>query len=488
MYQLSTGYRKLTKRGYIILSLALLLSIISGIAAFATNLFFVPFIPVIIVGLVIFVILLFREPFIGLVSVFIYCFFLFVFSREINDEIQFGLGTEALLILTWLSVWYNAKRFDFSVLTNKLTILCLIWFIISVIQLVNPAGASPTGWLQEIRSTALLPLLLAPLGMILITTNKRLNTIIYIMIVCSFLGILNGIKQKYLGLSPGEQRFLDDGGSITHVVSGQLRVFSFYSHAGQFGPSQAQLSVACAVLAIGLKKWGRKVILVVLSLLFFYGMLISGTRGSFFALIAAAGSAVFFARKFKIIILGVLALGFFIGILKYTNIGSSNYNIYRLRTAVDPDDPSLKVRFESQRVLADYMKSRPFGGGLGVIGTFGHKYNSDKFLSTIEPDSYWVKIWVMYGIIGMIIWFSIMMYLIGKCFGIIWTVKEKSLNTKLIALGSGIIGLFVCSYGNEVMNDIPSSLIVWLSFGAIFNAHKIENSITKSENINKEIA
>ncbi|WP_346239107.1 O-antigen ligase family protein [Niabella insulamsoli] len=479
MYQLRFDYKRLTKRTYIIILVAVLLSLLFGGAALATNMFFVSMIPVIMAVVVIFLVLLFREPFVGLVTVFAYCFFLFILSREISGDIQFGLGTEALLILTWLSVWYNAKRYDFSVFRNELTVLCLVWFIISVLQLGNPAGASVMGWLQEIRSTALLPLLIAPLGMVLITDQKKLNTIIYVMIICSFLGVLNGIKQMYFGLSAGEQRFLDEGGSITHIVFGQLRVFSFYSHAGQFGPSQAQVSVACAILALGFKAWGRKIILIALSLLFFYGMLISGTRGSFFALIGAAGSALFFARKFKIIVLGVLVLGLFVGVLKYTTIGNGNYNIYRLRTATDPNDPSLKVRLESQRVLADYMKSRPFGGGLGVIGTFGHKYNSDKFLSTIEPDSYWVKLWAMYGVVGFIIWFCSLMYLIGKSFGIIWTIKTKSLNTKLIALGSGVIGLFICSYGNEVMNDIPSSLIVWLSFAAVFNARKIESNLTK---------
>ena len=483
MNPISSTDKSVTRRGYTIIFLVLLLSLITGGLAYITNSFFIPFLPVIITAGVIFTVLLFKEPFIGLVTVFCYCFFLFILSREINNEIQFGLGTEVLLILTWLSVWYNAKRYDFSVFKSELTILCLIWFIISVLQLVNPADASIMGWLQEVRATALLPLLLAPLGMILITDNKKLNIIIYVIITCSLLGVLNGIKQMYLGPSAGEQRFLDEGGNVTHILFGKLRVFSFYSSAGQFGPSQAQVSVLCAVLVLGLQKWGQKFILAVLSILFFYGMLISGTRGAFFALIGAAGSALFFARKYKVIIAGIVVLGVFIGVLKYTTIGNGNYNIYRLRTAVDPEDPSLKVRLESQRVLADYMATRPFGGGIGVIGTFGHKYNSDKFLSTIEPDSYWVKVWAMYGIVGFIIWFCSLMYLIGKSFGIVWTIKTKSLNTKLIALGSGVVGLFVCSYGNEVMNDVPSSFIVWLSLAAIFNAHKIENSILSNSKL-----
>ncbi|GAB3021289.1 hypothetical protein GCM10027051_28170 [Niabella terrae] len=465
---------KLSKAHKWILLLTLVLSLLLSMAAVWSQTLALLMVPVLIVAGVTFIVLLFKEPFIGLLTVITYCFFLFVLSREVSEDIQFGLGTEALLLLTWLSVWYNAKRYDFSVLKNKLSLLCLVWFIISVLELVNPYGASPMGWLQEIRSTALLPLLLAPLGLVLITDRRRLNLVLCLIIIYSFLGVLNGMKQQFIGLSAGEQHFLDAGGSITHIVFGQLRVFSFYSHAGQFGPSQAQVAVLCFILALGLKTRWKKTILFILGGLFFYGMLISGTRGAFFALLGAAGSALFFARRYKVILWGAIVLALFVGVLKYTHIGSSNYNIVRLRSALDPNDPSLNVRFESQKILREYMASLPFGGGLGVIGTFGHLYNSDKFLSTIEPDSYWVKLWVMYGIVGFTIWFCILMYLLGRCFGIVWRVKDPVLKTKLIALGSGIVGLFICSYGNEVMNDIPSSVIIWLSFAIILNAFRIE--------------
>jgi O-Antigen ligase. len=395
-----------------------------------------------------------------------------VLSREIYDAIPYGIGIEVLSLLTWLSVWYNAKKIDFKSLNNDFVILTLVWFIISFLELVNPAGASPRGWLQEIRGTALYPLLIAPLGVILINTKKRLNISLVLLLFFSFLATLNGIKQVKIGPSPGEQAFLNNGGSVTHIVNGQLRAFSYYSNAAQFGPSQAQISIIALVLGIGLKGWFKKIILFLVAILSFYGMLISGTRGAFFVLAVGIFVAIVLSKNIRTIIWGGSISLFLFFILKFTYIGNNNYNIYRLRTAVDPQDASFNVRMINQQKLRDYLATRPFGGGLGVIGFFGHQYNEDKFLSTIEPDSYWVKVWAMYGIVGFIVFFSMWMFVLGKSSAMVWKIEDKNLRVKLISLLAGAAGIFVCSYGNEVMNGMPSLILFQLSIAIVYAMSK----------------
>ncbi|ANH80445.1 hypothetical protein A8C56_05075 [Niabella ginsenosidivorans] len=449
------------------ISAGLIILIASVILAVLTQSVLFFFLPVLILLGIVFLVLLFREPLIGLFTSLAYSFLFVILDREVGG-MSYGTLNEALLISTWLSVWYNSGRYDFKVLNNNLVWLSLIWFIISVMELGNPNGGSFQGWMQEIRTSALYPLLIAPLGCLLINTRKKLNYFLILLLLLSFIASLNGIKQIKIGLSPGEQRFLDEGASSTHLLFGKLRVFSFFSDAGQFGASQAQFVVLGIVLAIGLRGTLKKTLLFILGAISFYGLLISGTRGALFALMAGIFCALLLSKNYKVLIIGgIIAIGF-IGMLKYTYIGNSNYNIYRLRTALDPEDASLNVRLNNQAKLADYMASRPFGGGLGVIGTWGVKYNADKFLSTIPPDSYWVKVWAMYGIIGFIIFFSFWMYLIGKCCGMIWNVKDQNLRLKLIALISGVVGIFLCSYGNEVMNTMPSLNVIQLSMGTVY--------------------
>ncbi|HTG56874.1 MAG TPA: hypothetical protein VL943_11435, partial [Niabella sp.] len=143
-------------------------------------------------------------------------------------------------------------------------------------------------------------------------------------------------------------------------------------------------------------------------------------------------------------------------------------------------DASLNVRVMNQQKLAAYMKTKPFGGGLGIIGFFGHKYNEGKYLASIEPDSYWVKVWAMYGIVGFTFWFCMIMYLFGKGTGIVWSIRDDDLRLKLTAFLAGNMGIFLCSYGNEVMNDMPSLMIIYLSFAIVFVAPRLEGVVPQN--------
>src|SRR5690606_13736965 len=102
----------------------------------------------------------------------------------------------------------------------------------------------------------------------------------------------------------------------------------------------------------------------------------------------------------------------------------------------------------------------------------GKEFNPSGYLASLEPDSYWVKVWAMYGIVGLVIWFAIMMYIMGKCCGIIWNIRDPVLRIKLVALVSGTIGIFVSSYGNEIINRAPPSIIVYMSWAIILVASK----------------
>lgn len=401
-----------------------------------------------------------------------YSFLIGFFSREIGG-LPYAYFIEGIILILIALVVIKSGGSEFKALGNDLFYLFLLWFILSLIEGFNP-GSSTMGWMSEIRSTALYPFSVTALAFMIFGTNRDLDRFLILIIGLSALAALNGIKQLYFGPFPGEQAFLQSGGGMTHVLFGKLRVFSFYSDAGQFGASQAHIGLVALILSAGpFRKW-KRLALLLCALLLFYGMLISGTRGALFALVVGAFVALILSKKFKVFLLGGLVATSLLFMLKFTYIGNSNYQIYRLRSAVNPDDPSLIVRLNTQRNLREYMSSRPFGGGLGVIGYNGTQFNSDKYLSTIPPDSYFVKVWVMYGIVGFTIWLSIMLYVFGMCCGFVWRIEDVALKVKLIALTSGFVGILFCSYGNEVINSLPSSFVVYISLAFIYMGPKLE--------------
>lgn len=408
-----------------------------------------------------------------------YCFLTWLITRQLNLNFPSGTLIEGFLLIAFTFAVFSVNRSDWGKINVDLFYLLLIWFIISVVEVINPEGASIIGWLKEIRTAALYPLLITTITLVVLNKRTDLNTFLFLVVLYSTLAALYGMKQLHFGLSPGDQRFLDSGGDITHILWGRLRVFSFYSEAAQFGASQAHIGLMTFILAFAPMRKRYKIVLFLASGCMFYGMLISGTRGALFALLPGAFLAIFLSKNFKVLLVGTAIVVAGVCLLKFSSVGNGNYQIYRLRSALNPADPSLNVRLASQRVLRDYMSSRPFGGGLGVLGSNGTAYNSDKFLSKIQPDSYWVKVWAMYGIVGFIIWIAIMMYILGKCCGITWNIQDPGLRIKSIALTSGIAGILVCSYGNEVINTMPSSIVIYMSWAFIYKMPEFDDEINK---------
>jgi hypothetical protein len=415
-----------------------------------------------------FVALVFLKPRVGMITYLIYCFLMPTIGKHIPG-LQSGLGVDGLLILVLFAVlFFRGNKFKFRHFNVDLFWVAVVWFVITVLQLGNPERPSVLGWVYEMRSATLYWVLTIPLALLLFYKKSDINLFLTIIIALSFLGAVYGVKQLKMGPDAAENQWLEEGPKKTHILFGKLRVFSYYTDAGQFGASQAQLAIMCIILGVGPYTKKRKLVYTFAGLVILYGMMISGTRGAMFGLIGGGFTFLVLSKQLKILLLGVIVGGGALGILKYTNIGSQSAEIRRLRTSLDPKDASLQVRFINQKILADYIRNKPFGAGVGTMGMWGTTYNKDKYISQIPPDSLFVKIWGMYGIVGFLIWFGIMLYILGKSAGIVWKTRDPVLKNQLLALCSGAAGILLCSYGNEVLNAMPSSAIVYISWALIW--------------------
>lgn len=415
-----------------------------------------------------FVALIFLKPRIGILVFIFYCFIQPTLGKHIEGP-QFGLGQDGLLVLTWLGIFFHrSSRFKFRHLNSDLVWLAVVWFGITVLQIGNPERPSFLGWFYEMRSATLYWVLSIPLVFLLLNKRTDIDLFLNIIIFLSVVGALWGVKQLLIGVDDAENRWLEAGAKKTHVLFGKLRVFSYYAEAAQFGASQAQLAIMCIILAIGPYSTKKRILYGIAGALIFYGMLISGTRGAMAALVGGGFTFLVLSKQVKILILGGLIGVGFLGVLKFTTIGSGSEQIQRLRTSLDPKDPSLQARLINQKILKDYLSTKPFGTGVGTIGQWGTTYNQDKYISQIPPDSLYVKVWAMYGIIGFIIWFGIMLYITGKSAGIVWKTRDPVLRNQLMSLCGGATGILLCSYGNEVLNAMPSSMIVYISWALIW--------------------
>ncbi len=258
----------------------------------------------------------------------------------------YGLSVDGILLLGYLALIFRdfRKRVDWSPANKVVTKLALLWYGYTLFQLINPEAQSRVAWFYAMRGVSFYQLLLVPLVLILLNNHKDLNKILYLWGIMSLLGTAKGFMQVNFGVDPWEQAWLDGGGESTHILFGKLRVFSFYSDAGQFGASQAHTGVMGTIVALHAKTKKEKYFFGFLALASFYGMFISGTRGAIAVPFAGFFLYIILIRNVKLVTLGVImGIAVFV-FFKYTTIGNNVYAINRMRTAFDSDDPSLQVR------------------------------------------------------------------------------------------------------------------------------------------------
>lgn len=422
-----------------------------------------------------------RQPIIGLYTALGFAFFAVGLTRYITAP--FGLVIDAFLFVTVLLVLSKLKNEEFQKLNVLPFFVFGVWFLYTTMQLFNPLAPGFIGWFYAIRGTSFNFFFILIISLVLLSERKHVTYFIYIWFSLSLLAALYGFKQKFIGLDGAEQAWLDAGNASTHILHGRLRVFSFYSDAGQFGVAMAHIGMASLIFALAPVSWTKRILFAVLGMLFMYGMAISGTRGALFVPVAGAMVYLVASRNFKILVVGLIILGAAFVMLKYTYIGQGNYEIQRLRSALNPEDASLNVRQQNQRILAAYLADKPFGGGIGTSGYFGLRFNPNSLLAQTPTDSWYVRIWAETGIVGLFIHLGGLLLILVVGFFKVFTLHDPVLRNINAGLLAGYAGIVVASYGNSIIGQFPTNIITMISIAIIWKSKewdvaKREKSLT----------
>lgn len=428
-----------------------------------------------------FLMIIFNHPIVGLYTAVFLSFILIGVARYVKD-VQTGLGMDGILVLTYVAMFM--KRFreghDWRPMNRDVTWLALVWCAYSIFQLVNPEARSTAAWFSG-RSVGLYMLLIVPLTLYFMDTRKKLVWFLVIWGACSLLASLKGIMQVKFGVDAGEQGWLNEGNYKTHVLFGKLRAFSFLSDAGQFGANQAYSAVVMLITSFAMKERGKKIFFLTVALFAFYGMIISGTRGALSLPLASFVLYLVLRKNVVVLAAGGIVLFAVFFFFKFTTIGQGNADIRRMRTAFDPNDASLQVRLNNQKILKGYMASRPFGGGIGHGGVKAQRFLPNAYLSQIPTDSWYVLIWVEQGIVGLVMHLAILFYILIKaCYLIFVRIRDPQLKMMLSALVAGYFGVMVCSYGNAVLGQMPTNVLVYVSMAILLSAEKFDLQNLKS--------
>lgn len=407
------------------------------------------------------------------------CSFLAIGVIRYLGDIPLGLTVDFSLLMAFVvAVFHKNLKADFSKLKNGLMGVSLIWMFYCIAEIFNPEARSLEAWVYAVRGLALYMMLTIPLTLLYANKVQDLDRFIKIVLFLSVAASLWGLKQFFFGADPAETAWLNEGKNrSTHVLFGVLRIFSFFSDAGQFGAGIAHSGVIATVISLGPFSWKTRFIAGICALLFFFLMILSGTRGALIVPVAGMLSYLFASRNFKLLVAGLMVLGAGFVFLKYTTIAHDSYQVRRMRTALDPNDASLQVRLSNRVIIRDYLKDKPFGGGIGTSGSWGQRFTPGTLLAETPNDGWYVRIRAETGVVGLYLHVGILIYIGAVGLYRAMRVKDPRLRQKLLALFAGYVGIAVSSYGNPLLGQIPTGIILYMSWAYLFLAPDLDQQL-----------
>lgn len=458
--------------------IGIVISLLVGNSAAVLGIVFIPI-------LVILSFLILQHPVILLFFLFIIQYFFFTISRIIYFE-RMGVFIDCitwslLIIIVIHSALYHNINWEKA--KNPLIVGTLIWMLYCIMEVANPTGML-NAWILA-RGLIINGFILSLYACVLIKNNKLLNTFLILFSILTLIAIIQSFIQKYAGFNTIEQKWLNEVGYKTHLISSGTRYFSIFSDAGNFGSNMGCASIIFTITGLYIKNKGLKIYYIVVGLLSLYAMFLSGTRGAMIVPVGGLALYIIISKNAKAIISGSATLLLIYMFFAFTTIGQSNTLIRRMRTAFTPtEDASFNVRRENQKKLAEYLKNKPFGEGLGLSGVENQK-TSNRFTTSIPHDSWYVKIWVETGVIGLILYLVFLVTtIIQGCYIIMYKIRNPELKGKLTALLCGIFGMIISAYGNAFWGQYPTTIIAFTGLAIIMNGTSFDKEIEQTTTTN----
>lgn len=418
----------------------------------------------------------------------LYATYSYFFTAIMRYGRQEGLSVvlDILLVYMLITILFAAIRknpgIKLSNAINILTVSYIAWMIFILVQLTNPYIRSE-GVTLALRSWIFGTFALYVISSLLADNPKALKIGLIAFGTFTFIAFLKLLYQKYRWFDAAETEWLMNNSWYTHILSSGIRYFSIFSDAGNFGAHMGIITIVYCIIGFHTHNRLLSVFFISVSIMGAMGMLMSGTRG---AIIIPFGGLVlycFICKNIKIMLISILTGVTLFAFFSFTDIGESNAIIRRMRTAFRPTkDSSFNVRAENRKLIAEYLKQHPWGSGLErgvprIVKTeIGELIRED----SIPPDSYYVKIWMQTGIVGLILYVTIYtLVLIRCCYLIMFRIKNRELMHTLAALICGVFGVWLNGYVGEGMGQPPTNFVIVASLAFVLNGPYIDKQITQ---------
>lgn len=431
------------------------------------------------IGLPVLIACMFNLKF-GIIILLVISYFILGILRFI--EIPLGLLMDILIGSMFFGLVIKQIRTrDWSLASNVITIMILVWLSYCVLEVFNPWAASKLAWMYTIRSMALL-MLIYFVALYAFDDIKFLRLFLYVWIGLSLLAAIYGLYQEFVGLHPIELKWINADKQRFKLFFnwGRYRKFSYFSNPTIFGILMAHSGLLCIVLATGVKNLPKKIFLIISAVIMLWSMIYSGTRTATAMIPAGLFFFVLLTFQRKIIITSFIffLFGLFLILAPIDSFGPINKNnLERIRSTFEfEDDPSFKARLKNQAFIQPFIWSHPMGGGLGSVGVWGRRFSPNSPIARFPPDSGFVRVAVELGWIGLIIYCGLLFSIMYTGIKNYYKCQSPEIKLYYAALLTVTYSLIVANYAQQAVTMFPTMTIFYILMALMIVLKKFDQS------------
>ena len=402
----------------------------------------------------------------GMIFTLIVAFLVQYIGKMTNAPIGTSLDGLLVLMIAGILVSQVVKK-DWSFAKDPISSLLLFWIYFNLFQVLNPSQESKMAWLFTVRSLAILNLLYF-IACFAFSSLKRIQQMLNLIIVLATIVAIYGLKQEFFGFSSAEKAWIyqDPERFQLFFQWGRMRTFSLFNDAMTFGIMMAYMGTFCLIYATAPIRLFYRLMLVIAALLMFWSSIYTGTR-TCFALIPLGLAFYAFMTLKKEVFIGFLIF-IALGAVLVIKGGNSNAVLFRVKSAFEPsEDASVQIRYFNQKRIRPFIYSHPIGYGPGSTGLWARRFTPDSFLAKFAHDSYYVRLAVEEGWIGLGIYMFFLFTVLQRALYFYLRVRHPIIKTLYLCLLTSLFMLAVANYPQEAIVQLPTSLVSYVFFAAV---------------------
>lgn len=402
----------------------------------------------------------------GVMFTLIVAFLVQFVGKITNAPIGTSLDGLLLLMIAGILISQVVKK-DWSFAKDPISSLLLFWIYYNIFQALNPSQESKMAWLFTVRSLAILNLLYF-IACYAFNSLKRIQQMLNLIVILATVVAVYGLKQEFLGFSSAEKAWIyqDPERFQLFFQWGRMRTFSLFNDAMTFGIMMAYMGLFCLIYATAPMRTLYRGLLVFAAILMFWSSIYTGTRTCFALIPLGFAFYALMTLKKEVFIGFAVFLAF--GAVLVIKGGNSNAVLFRVKSAFEPsEDASVQIRYFNQKRIRPFIYSHPIGYGPGSTGLWARRFTPDSFLAKFAHDSYYVRLAVEEGWIGLGLYMFFLFTVLRRALYFYLRVRDPMIKTLYLSLLTSLFMLAVANYPQEAIVQLPTSLVSYVFFAAI---------------------